>query len=99
MSAIRVIKKLEPDLVLLDLNMPRMNGLAVIREIKQCCPQTKILALTMYRKEEYIFEVFKSGGDGYCLKSSGHKDLLVAIKAVMSGKRYVSPEISGMVLD
>ncbi len=99
MSAIRVIKKLEPDLVLLDLNMPKMNGLAVIREIKQCCPQTKILALTMYRKEEYIFEVFKSGGDGYCLKSSGHKDLLVAIKAVMSGKQYVSPEISGMVLD
>lgn len=99
MSAIRAIKKLEPDLVLLDLNMPRMNGLAVIREIKQCCPQTKILALTMYRKEEYIFEVFKSGGDGYCLKSSGHKDLLVAIKAVMSGKQYVSPEISGMVLD
>ncbi len=99
MSAIRVIKKLEPDLVLLDLNMPKMNGLSVIREIKQCCPQTKILALTMYRKEEYIFEVFKSGGDGYCLKSSGHKDLLAAIKTVMSGKQYVSPEISGMVLD
>jgi DNA-binding NarL/FixJ family response regulator len=99
MSAIRVIKKLEPDLVLLDLNMPKMNGLSVIKEIKQCCPQTKILALTMYRKEEYIFEVFKSGGDGYCLKSSGHKDLLAAIKTVMSGKQYVSPEISGMVLD
>ncbi len=99
MSAIRVIKQLDPDLVLLDLNMPKMNGIAVIKEIKQSCPQTRILALTMYRKEEYILEVFKSGGDGYCLKSSGHEDLMMAIRAVLSGKQYVSPEISGMVLE
>jgi len=99
MSAIRVIKDLEPHLVLLDLNMPKMNGIAVIKEIKQYCPDTKILALTMYRKEEYILEVFKSGGDGYCLKSSGHEDLMTAIRAVLSGKQYVSPEISDMVLE
>ncbi len=99
MSAIRIIKKLEPDLVLLDLNMPKMNGIAVIKTIKQSSPETKILALTMYRKEEYILEVFKSGGDGYCLKSAGHEDLMTAIKAVMAGKLYVSPEISDLVLE
>lgn len=99
MSAIRIIKELEPDLVLLDLNMPKMNGIAVIKEIKQTCPETRILALTMYRKEEYILEVFKSGGDGYCLKSAGHEDLVMAIKAVLAGKQYVSPEISDMVLE
>ncbi|MEJ2023955.1 MAG: response regulator transcription factor [Deltaproteobacteria bacterium] len=99
MSAIRVINELEPNLVLLDLNMPKMNGIAVIKEIKQYCPDTKILALTMHRKEEYILEVFKSGGNGYCLKSSGGHDLMTAIRAVLSGKQYVSPDISDMVLE
>lgn len=99
MSAIRIIKGTNPDLVLLDLNMPKMNGIAVIKEIKQQSPDIKILALTMHRKEEYILEVFKSGGDGYCLKSSGQEDLMMAIKAVLSGKQYVSPEISEMVLE
>jgi DNA-binding NarL/FixJ family response regulator len=99
MNAIRIIKELDPDLVLLDLNMPKMNGIAVIKEIKQYCAETKILALTMYRTEEYILEVFKSGGDGYCLKSSGHEDLMMALKSVLSGKQYVSPEISDLVLE
>ena len=99
MSAIRIIKELKPDLVLLDLNMPKMNGIAVIKEIKQICPKTKLLILTMHKKEEYILEVFKYGGNGYCLKSSGHEDLMMAIKAIFSGKRYVSPEISDLVLE
>lgn len=99
MSAIRTIKQTDPDLVLLDLNMPKMDGIAVIKEIKQYSSEIKILALTMHRKEEYILEVFKSGGDGYCLKSAGQEDLMVAIKAVLSGKSYVSPEISGLVLE
>ena len=99
MSAIRTIRETDPDLVLLDLNMPKMDGIAVIKEIKQQSPDTKILALTMHKKEEYILEVFKSGGDGYCLKTSGQEDLMTAIKAVLSGKQYVSPEISEMVLE
>ena len=99
MSAIRTIRETDPDLVLLDLNMPKMDGIAVIREIKQHSPEIKILALTMYRKEDYILEVFKAGGNGYCLKSAGHEDLMMAIRAVLDGKQYVSPEISGMVLE
>jgi two-component system response regulator NreC len=99
MSAIRTIKETDPDLVLLDLNMPKMDGIAVIKEIKHHSPETKILALTMHKKEDYILEVFNSGGDGYCLKSSGHEELMTAIRAVLSGKHYVSPEISGLVLE
>jgi two-component system response regulator NreC len=99
MSAIRTIRETDPDLVLLDLNMPKMNGISVIKEIKQLSPETKILALTMYTQEDYILEVFRSGGDGYCLKSSGRKDLMMAIKAVLSGKHYISPEISRIVLE
>ena len=98
MTAIRTIRKTLPDLVLLDLNMPKMDGIAVIREIKKHSPEVRILALTMYRNEDYILEVFNSGGDGYCLKSSGKKDLITAINTVLSGKPYVSPEISGLVL-
>jgi DNA-binding NarL/FixJ family response regulator len=99
MDAIRTIKETEPDLVLLDINMPKMDGISVIREIKQYCPDTRILALTMHRSEQYILQVFKSGGDGYCLKSSGQEELMTAINAVLSGKHYVSPEISGIVLE
>ena len=98
MTAIRTIRKTLPDLVLLDLNMPKMDGIAVIREIKKHFPEVRILALTMYRNEDYILEVFNSGGDGYCLKSSGKDDLMTAINTVLSGKPYVSPEISGLVL-
>ena len=98
MTAIRTIRNTLPDLVLLDLNMPKMDGIAVIREIKKHYPEVRILALTMYRNEDYILEVFNSGGDGYCLKSSGKDDLMTAINTVLSGKPYVSPEISGLVL-
>ncbi|HOP35902.1 MAG TPA: response regulator transcription factor [Syntrophales bacterium] len=98
MTAIRTIRNTLPDLVLLDLNMPKMDGIAVIREIKKHSPEVRILALTMYRNEDYILEVFNSGGDGYCLKSSGKDDLMTAINTVLSGKPYVSPEISGLVL-
>jgi len=98
MAAIRTIRNTMPDLVLLDINMPKMDGIAVIREIKQHSPEVRILALTMYRNEDYILEVFNSGGDGYCLKSSGKEDLMTAIDTVLSGKPYVSPEISGLVL-
>jgi DNA-binding NarL/FixJ family response regulator len=99
MDAIRTINETDPDIVLLDLNMPKMNGIAVIKEIRQSSPETKILALTMHRKEDYILEVFNSGGNGYCLKSSGQEDLMMGIKAVLEGKYYVSPEISALVLE
>jgi len=99
MEAIRRINELAPDLVLLDLNMPKMGGISVIKEIKNQSHETKILALTMYKDEEFILETFKSGVNGYCIKSSSSEELLMAIRAVLAGKKYVSPEISDKVLE
>ena len=98
LSAIRTILGIEPDLVLLDLNMPKMDGISVILEVKGRSPGTKILALTMHKDEDNILQAFKSGADGYCLKTAGHDELLIAIRSVLSGKQYLSPEISGKIL-
>ncbi|MGD9159551.1 MAG: response regulator transcription factor [Desulfobacteraceae bacterium] len=99
MEAIRCVKSTKPDLLLLDLNMPRMDGLSAIKEIKKQLPEVKILALTMHKDEEYILEAFRSGADGYCIKTSSGEEVLSAIKIVLSGRQYVSPDISDKVLE
>ena len=99
MEAIRCINNSNPDLVILDLNMPKMDGISVIKEIKKQSPDIKILALTMYKDEEYILEAFRSGANGYCIKTSSGQEVLTAIRIVLSGKQYVSPEISDKVLE
>lgn len=98
-EAMRNLQDLAPDIAILDLSMPRMDGFSVIREVKRLNPDTKIVALTMHRDEEHVLEAFNSGANGYCLKSSSQNELLVAIRAVSSGKTYVSPEVSERVLE
>jgi len=98
-EAIRQVKKLKPDLILSDLSMPRMNGMEAIKEIKRESPATKILVLTVHRAEEYILATFRAGADGYLLKDSTHSELLMAVKKVLSGTRYISPEISEKVIE
>ena len=99
LNAVRCVEKYTPELLLLDLSMPKMSGISAIKEIKSQFTETKILVLTVHESEEYILEVFKSGADGYCLKDASHSELLMAIKSVLSGKRYISPGISGKVLE
>lgn len=99
LNAVRCVEKFSPELLLLDLSMPKMSGISAIKEIKSQFTETKILVLTVHESEEYILEVFKSGADGYCLKDASHSELLMAIKSVLSGKRYISPGISGKVLE
>jgi DNA-binding NarL/FixJ family response regulator len=99
LEAIRRVDQVRPDLILLDLSMPRMDGLSAIKEIKTRSPKTKILALTIHESEDFILEAFKSGADGYCLKDASSSELLMAIKSVLSGKRYLSPGISDKVLE
>ncbi len=99
LEAIRGLQGLSPDIALLDLSMPRMDGLSVIKEVKRQNPETKIVALTMHKDEEYVLEAFRSGANGYCLKSSSQNELLMAIRSVLSGKTYVSPEVSEKVLE
>jgi len=98
-EAIKCVEKFKPDLILTDLSMPRMNGMEAIKEIKRESPTTKVLVLTVHRAEEYIFATFRAGADGYLLKDSTHAELVMAVKKVLSGKHYISPEISEKVIE
>lgn len=98
-EAIRCVEKLKPDLILTDLSMPRMNGMEAIKEIRRVSPVTKILVLTVHKTEEYILATFRAGANGYLLKDSTHAELVMAVKKVLSGKQYISPEISAKVIE
>jgi len=98
-AAIRIIEKIQPDLVLSDLSMPRMDGVDMIQAIKKEFPHTKIIALTVHRTEEYVLATLKAGADGYILKEASYDELLMAIRNVMKGKPYISPEISGTIIE
>jgi RNA polymerase sigma factor (sigma-70 family) len=98
-EAIQCVEKFKPDLILTDLSMPRMNGMEAIKEIKRQSPETKILVLTVHKTEEYILATLQAGADGYLLKDSTHAELLMAVKHVLGGKRYISPGISDKVLE
>jgi DNA-binding NarL/FixJ family response regulator len=98
-EAIRCIEKSKPDLVLTDLSMPRMDGMDVIETIKKYSPQTKIIALTIHREEEYVLTTLKAGADGYVLKEASYPELIMAIRSVLKGKHYLSPEISGKLIE
>lgn len=97
-DAIRCVERCKPDLVLMDLSMPRISGLDAIREIKRLCPETKILALTVHKAEEYILAALEAGAHGYVLKDASHAELVMAIKSVLSGKPYITPGISEKVI-
>ncbi len=99
LEAIRLADNLKPDLILMDLSMPRMNGMASIEAIKKSCPDTKILVLTVHKTEEYILATLKAGADGYVLKDATHRELLLAIECVLSGKVYLTPSISEKVIE
>jgi DNA-binding NarL/FixJ family response regulator len=99
LEAIRIVKKCRPELMLLDLSMPKMNGISVMKEIKNQFPDTKIMALTIHESDQYVLEAFEAGADGYCLKDAGRNELMVAVESVLLGKRYISPSISENVLE
>jgi DNA-binding NarL/FixJ family response regulator len=97
-DAIRAIGTLAPDLVLMDLTMPGMNGIEAIVDIKRRTPEIRVLVLTIHKAEEYIHESLRAGADGYILKDATHEELQVGIRSVLNGKTYLSPDISGKVI-
>ena len=98
-EAIQCAEQLEPDLILMDLSMPKMNGVEAIREIKNRIPETRVLALTVHKAEEFVLEVLQAGADGYVLKDASSEELVMAIRSVLGGQRYLSPAVSQMVID
>lgn len=98
LHALRVIEKTKPDLVLLDLSMPRMDGFDVISDVKKTCPQTKILVLTIHPTEEYVRKSLQAGADGYILKKATREELLSAIDHALAGESYLYPGISQNII-
>ena len=99
LEAIRCVKRNKPDLLLLDLSMPRLSGISVMRDIKGQFPGVKILALTIHESDQYVLEAFEAGADGYCIKDAGRNELMVAIDSVLEGKTYISPGIADNVME
>jgi DNA-binding NarL/FixJ family response regulator len=99
LEAIRCVQNLSPDMILLDLSMPRMTGLDAIKEIKRVSADTKIIVLTVHSTEEYILATLQAGADGYVLKDAHSTELMTAIRHVLDGRRYLSPSISGTIID
>jgi DNA-binding NarL/FixJ family response regulator len=99
LEGIRAVQQYKPDLVLIDLSMPKMNGIAAIKEIKRQYPDTKIVALTIHKSDEHILAAFEAGADGYCVKDAAQEELLKSVKGVLSGKPQISAEVAETVLD
>lgn len=93
-EAYELVKKLQPDLVVMDIQMPNWNGLQATRAIKQEFPHLHILALTMYESDEYFFQVLAAGASGYILKKAASTDLLAAIRAVHQGDVFLYPSVA-----
>lgn len=98
-EAVRGVESSRPDLVILDLSMPKMNGMEAIQEIKKTSPETKILVLTIHSSDEYVLPVLKAGADGYMLKYDTQAELMTAIKSILAGKQYLSPGVSKQVIE
>jgi DNA-binding NarL/FixJ family response regulator len=98
-EAIRLTESLKPHLVLMDLSMPKTDGLNAVKEIKRRFPKTKVLVLTVHKDEELVMTTLDMGVDGYALKDSTYAELAVAINNVLNGKPYICPGISDKVIE
>lgn len=98
-TALRLITELKPDVVVLDIGMPLLNGLDATRQIKRDHPRTRVLILTMHENEEYVRQVLASGAMGYILKDAAARELIDAIRAVYRGEAVLSPAITRLVIE
>lgn len=98
-EAVRQAEEHEPDVAILDITMPLLNGVEATRQIVKRCPSTRVLVLTMHSDEAYVNQVLKAGATGYLLKESADVDLIQAVSAVSQGKSFFSPAIARVMLD
>ncbi len=98
-EAIEAVNKWKPDIVIMDISMPKLGGLEATVEIKKHHPSIKILVLTQYEDMVYIRRFFKAGASGYLVKKAVGVDLLTALEAIMAGKTYIHPSIATSVVD
>jgi two-component system response regulator NreC len=98
-EAVEKVGQLLPDVVLMDITMPSLNGLEATRQIKKRFPEVKVVILTMHANEEYIFQILRAGASGYLVKQAAPTELLSAIQAAYRGESFLSPSISRKVIE
>ncbi|HLI82954.1 MAG TPA: response regulator transcription factor [Bryobacteraceae bacterium] len=98
-EAVELVEQLRPDVVVMDVAMPELNGIEATRRVTDLSPHTRIIALSMHKDSVYVREVLRAGARGYLLKDSGAGDLVSAVRAVARGEGYLSPAVSNAVLD
>jgi DNA-binding NarL/FixJ family response regulator len=97
-EALKLCRHAWPDLVLMDLRMPRMDGLEATREIKREYPKVGVLVMTMHENPDYLLEALRAGAAGYLLKDADHDDVVAAIRGVLSGESPIAPELAARLL-
>lgn len=98
-DALAQLEALTPEIAILDIAMPEMNGLEVARHMQHLCPQTRVIMLSMHRAPEYVVQALDAGARGYVIKESAGEEVLEAVRVVRAGERYLSPAIADTVLD
>jgi DNA-binding NarL/FixJ family response regulator len=97
-TAIERATALHPDVVVLDISMPGMNGLHAAEALRHCCPSVKVLTLTRHSEEGYLHQLLRAGVSGYVLKQSRPNELLHAIRSIIAGGNYLDPAVAGKVI-
>ena len=98
-AAVDAALRLRPDVIVMDLGMPKLNGVDATAQIKGRLPDTKVLVLSMYSQDEYVRPAIRAGANGYLLKGSGLSDLVKAIQSVARGDAFFSPEVAKILLE
>jgi DNA-binding NarL/FixJ family response regulator len=98
-QALELVEQLKPDVVMLDVSMPRLNGIDVAQKISEKTPSTRIIIVSIHSDEGYVLRALKAGAKGYLLKASPEGDILNAVRAVAAGQAYLSPEISRLLVE
>ncbi|MBN1165326.1 MAG: response regulator transcription factor [Candidatus Krumholzibacteriota bacterium] len=98
-AAVTLVRELSPDVVVMDIGLPRLGGIEAVRRIRKERPQTKIIMLTIHREESYLFKSLEAGADGYLAKDTAMEDLVAAINSVLNGKIYLSQNFPADTLE
>ncbi len=97
--AVRLARELSPDIVIMDIGMPELNGMEATRQVRSELPQVKVLAVSMHSDRQYVSGMLSAGASGFVLKDCAFSELAEAVRIVVNGGRYLSPEIVGVVVD
>ncbi len=98
-EVVQRVRETRPDVVVIDISMPGVNGIVAVRQIKHIRSSTRVLVLTIHDSEEYVHEMVGAGADGYVVKDAGKQELLAAVRAVHAGERFFSPGISKLIVE